>query len=85
MEKICKICGIDKWFKTNKIDYYYKIDDNNNISGGQKQRIGIARALYQNNNLLMLDESTNSLDNSSEMKVIKNIIDSKMTNNFFYS
>ena len=43
------------------------------ISGGQRQRIGIARALYNNQKILILDEGTNSLDLENEKKIIENI------------
>ena len=43
------------------------------FSGGQIQRIGIARALYKNPSLLILDESTSALDIATEEALMKTI------------
>jgi len=72
-KKICGICEIDEF--VNSLDKGYNtIISENSLSGGQIQRIGIARGIYQGANVLIFDESTNSLDNETEKKILDKIM-----------
>tara|TARA_B100000886_G_scaffold190379_1_gene130987 strand:- start:932 stop:2098 length:1167 start_codon:yes stop_codon:yes gene_type:complete len=44
------------------------------LSGGQLQRLSIARALYRDAPLLLMDEPTSSLDTKTSRKLMKNLI-----------
>ena len=41
--------------------------------GGQRQKIGIARALYSDRPIIILDETTNSLDKETEQRLVSKI------------
>ena len=48
-------------------------EDAANISGGQRQRIGLARALYHNPEILILDEFTSALDQKTEDEILQSL------------
>ena len=84
LKNIFEICELSKNF--NYDDFFKKIINFNspNISGGQKQRVLLARILFKEPQILIFDESLNSLDKISEKNILKKI-KTKMKVTLIYS
>ena len=66
--------NLNDFVSSKKEGLNYKLDDKGkNISGGQIQRLGIARALYHNPKILLLDEFSNSLDDQNENEILQTL------------
>ena len=73
--RACQIVGADEFISQFPQQYDTVLGAvGANISGGQKQRIAIARAILNNPPVLILDESTASLDPISEMAILDHLL-----------
>lgn len=74
LNEVIKLSNLDNFIKNLQNGINTNVgNQGSNISGGQLQRIGIARVLYTSPKILIMDEATNSLDETTEKKVIESI------------
>jgi HlyD family secretion protein len=72
----CKLACLDEFIGSLPNGIYTTVGERGvQLSGGQRQRIGIARALYNNAELLVFDEATSALDGVTERNIMKAIND----------
>jgi ABC-type multidrug transport system fused ATPase/permease subunit len=77
LERAARVAGIHD-FIVGELPQGYRTlvgERGASLSGGQRQRIGIARALYRDAPVLVLDEATNELDLITETKVLQALRD----------
>ena len=75
IDKIISLLDLESIF-LNKNKLKFNIGENGNLlSGGQRQRVAIARIIYQNPKIIILDEFTTGLDNKIEIEISKLIFD----------
>ncbi|MDB3987456.1 ABC transporter ATP-binding protein/permease [Candidatus Pelagibacter sp.] len=78
MNNVYLQAGIDDFIKTLQLKDLTIVGEGGNfVSGGQIQRIGIARALFKEAKIFLLDEITSNLDENVQNKILKNLISLK--------
>ena len=74
IEEVLKITQLYDFVDSLQGKYFYCVGEGGkNLSHGQRQRIGIARALYRDSDLLVIDEGTSALDRKTQSDVINQL------------
>lgn len=78
IKTVAKLADIHDFISENLDEGYNSIvgERGARLSGGQVQRIGIARSLYNNPQIVILDEGTSNLDQATEAKILNNLNES---------
>ena len=74
LQKSIKDSELEQFISNLKMGLDTQVGRGSRVSGGQLQRPGIARALYNNPNILVLDEATSSLDVDTEKRIMDSIL-----------
>ncbi len=69
-----EVSGTDAFVHTHPKGYEMPIGERGaGLSGGQRQSVGIARALMQNSSIVLMDEPTNAMDQTTETELINRL------------
>ncbi|MCP4115639.1 MAG: type I secretion system permease/ATPase [Desulfobacteraceae bacterium] len=81
VEQAATICGLNSMVESLEDGYETLLDSQDGIqlSGGQKQRLGLARAIYGDPCMLVLDEPTSNLDEQGEQELLNTLETIKKT------
>lgn len=80
IERAARMAALHDDVASMPMGYHSLVGDmGSSLSGGQKQRVFLARAIYRNPRLLILDEATGQLDLQNESRVNANIKELQMT------
>ncbi|NJM24415.1 MAG: ATP-binding cassette domain-containing protein [Bacteroidia bacterium] len=71
---LCELLGLASWIETLPQKHDTRIGERGaQISAGQRQRIALARALYSDRHVCVLDEATSNLDQTTELMVMRHL------------
>ena len=73
VKEAMKLAKIEDLMHENNLENFDLGEGGSKISGGQIQRIGVARALYRNPKVILMDESTNGLDYDTEKRFLEDL------------
>lgn len=84
LDKVLKIASLEQDIRNFEKGMNTEVGEKGTrVSGGQKQRIALARALYKDANIVILDDPFSAVDINTESKIIKNLRENVGNRNIF--